>query len=699
MKKWGRSRILSVFITFAIVLTLILIPTAKALKIEINEPEPKVLGECLSFSIKITIEEHEILPIHSVDMQIRNVENNVYSLSCENLPLFKENKTYFTDGGILIIRARPEENWQYGYGYGYACWENVGYYWGYGYGYGYGYGGASITYDVTWFSLPTWPSDNYKVSVDVKTDNITFSESTIVALESFSPPAEIIESISPPASIPIIIAGEENLIVVENVDIDNLLILTKENVENVRITLMQLTASPPAVIENAPGVAYFYLIIIAENIIDPWIENVRICFRVEKAWVALRNIDKDTIVLYRYNPPGGWQSLSTTRYGEDATYIYYVATSPGLSVFAITGRVAAPPPTPPRYGVSISISPNYLSGLAGAGLVYTVTVTNTGNVWDTYSLIATDNAGWSPSVSPTSLSLAAGESSTATLSVVIPENAENSTRDNIIVTATSQKDSTKKDNSSCIAQAWVGYKVKVSISPSENSGVPGTAVTFTVTITNSGTFVDNYDLTASDNAGWRPALSENSLKNLEPNENRKVTLSVVIPENAENSTRDNIIVTATSRTNITISYSSTCIAYAKVPPSAWIKLINLTISPMEVWVGNPVTISVDVANTGDLRVEGYVVVLTIDGAIEATQTVTVDARTSKIVTFTVARREARTYIVGVDGLSGSFTVLSPPPRAWVVLFLAIIAVIFVTALILLKKKKPTRRSKEGELKK
>jgi len=708
LRKWNRSHILlSVFITFAIVLILVLIPQVEALKIEMIEPGPKVLGGCMSFSIKITVEELELLPIQSVNMQIRNVENDAYSLSCEGLPLFEENKTYFTDGGILIVGARPEENWQYGYGYGYVSWENVGYYWGYGYGYGYGgIGPTSITYDVTWFSLPTWPSENYEVRVDVIADGTTFLKSMIVALESFLPPAEIIESISPPASIPTIIAGEENLVTVENVDIDNLSILTKENVENVRITIMQLTASPPALVENAPDIAYRYLTIIAENIIDPWTENVRISFRVEKTWVASQDIDKDTVTLYRYrcDPLAvGWQSLPTTRSGEDDTYFYYLATSPGLSVFAITGeRVTPPPPPPPpvRYGVSVSISPSYLSGLAGASLTYTVIVTNTGNVSDIYSLTATDNAGWSPSVSPVSLSLAAGESRTAILSVTIPENAENCTRDNIIVTATSQSDSTIKDNSSCIAHAWFGYKVGVSISPSENSGAPGATLTFTVTVTNSGTFVDNYDLTASDNVGWKPTLSENSLKDVQPNENRTATLSVTIPENAENCTRDNIIVTATSRTDITVSDSGTCVAHAKVVlPAARFELSNLIISPVEVWVGDPVAISVEVTNVGDLMGD-YRVILKIDGAIEATQTVTVDPGASETVTFTVVRVEAKTYDVEVDGLFGSFTVLSPPPRAWLVMFLAIIAVVSV-ALILLKKKlgRPAKRSEEKKLRK
>jgi len=105
------------------------------------------------------------------------------------------------------------------------------------------------------------------------------------------------------------------------------------------------------------------------------------------------------------------------------------------------------------YGVSVSISPNYQGGMPEGTLEYTVTVTNTGSAEDTYSLTVIDNAGWSPIVSPTSLTIPAGENGMATLSVVIPENAVYCTKDNIIVTATSQGDNTIKAGDSCLAHA------------------------------------------------------------------------------------------------------------------------------------------------------------------------------------------------------------------------------------------------------
>jgi len=119
----------------------------------------------------------------------------------------------------------------------------------------------------------------------------------------------------------------------------------------------------------------------------------------------------------------------------------------------------------PEYGVDVSVLPEYQSGLNGQTLNYTVTVVNAGNASDTYDLSVNDSLGWSPSVSPTSLAVPAGENRTSTLSVTIPDNAVGS-NDNIAVTASSQADNTVSDSDSCVATSKVG-RVKVS-SPYKN---------------------------------------------------------------------------------------------------------------------------------------------------------------------------------------------------------------------------------------
>jgi hypothetical protein len=85
---------------------------------------------------------------------------------------------------------------------------------------------------------------------------------------------------------------------------------------------------------------------------------------------------------------------------------------------------------------------------------------------------------------------------------------------------------------------------------------------------------------------------------------------------------------------------------------------DLSISPAEVDIGQEVTISVKVANTGD--VEGtYEVTLKINGVIEKTKKVDVDAGASKIAAFSVTKDVAGSYSVAVNGLTGTFVVKAP----------------------------------------
>jgi len=105
------------------------------------------------------------------------------------------------------------------------------------------------------------------------------------------------------------------------------------------------------------------------------------------------------------------------------------------------------------HAVSMSVYPKEENGSLESKLDYTVIVTNTGTEDDTYTFEVSDNAGWNPSISPSSLTLKGGEYDNAVLSVTIPADAVPCTLDQIIVTVTSQKDMTVSENTVCIAHA------------------------------------------------------------------------------------------------------------------------------------------------------------------------------------------------------------------------------------------------------
>ncbi|GAI61731.1 unnamed protein product, partial [marine sediment metagenome] len=94
------------------------------------------------------------------------------------------------------------------------------------------------------------------------------------------------------------------------------------------------------------------------------------------------------------------------------------------------------------------------------------------------------------------------------------------------------------------------------------------------------------------------------------------------------------------------------------PPLAEIVLSDLTIEPSEVYVGEPVTITVTATNVGGMA-GSYEVTCEVNGEINK-ETVTLNPGESKTVSFSLTAAAAGTYQVSVDGLTGSFTALLAP---------------------------------------
>lgn len=140
------------------------------------------------------------------------------------------------------------------------------------------------------------------------------------------------------ANIPNISAGGTGKVSFTNIPITDIAIEVKNAVQNVKITIIKTDAQPATVAIASPGQTYAYLSIDKANINDSDITNVKIKFKVEKSWISSNNIDITKIALYRYSD-GQWTKLPTVKLSEDSTYIYFEATSPGLSAFAISGEL------------------------------------------------------------------------------------------------------------------------------------------------------------------------------------------------------------------------------------------------------------------------------------------------------------------------------------------------------------------------
>ena len=129
------------------------------------------------------------------------------------------------------------------------------------------------------------------------------------------------------------------------IDITDVTFTLSKSVTNPSITVSKIEAS----FMTAPALTnvqvYQLLQITKTNINDSALSNVLIKFKVPKSWLFDKQVSADSIVLKRYTTV--WIDLSTTKTKEDAVYVYYEATSSGLSYFAIATRQTISQPTTP----------------------------------------------------------------------------------------------------------------------------------------------------------------------------------------------------------------------------------------------------------------------------------------------------------------------------------------------------------------
>jgi hypothetical protein len=201
----------------------------------------------------------------------------------------------------------------------------------------------------------------------------------------------------------------------------------------------------------------------------------------------------------------------------------------------------------------VALSPDDArAGLPGETVTYTLTITNSGTVSDTYDLAASGNA-WPTSLSTASIQLNAGASTPFNAYVTVPPGAMPADSDTASVTATSQGDTAKSATAHLTTTVMPAYGVLLSPGTSL-AGLPGQTVTYTVAMTNTGLLADTYDLTTTGNA-WVTALSSSTMA-LAPGAAGTFTAAVTIPGNATGGAFDSVTVTATSQGDNTVSDSA-----------------------------------------------------------------------------------------------------------------------------------------------
>jgi hypothetical protein len=141
-------------------------------------------------------------------------------------------------------------------------------------------------------------------------------------------------------------------------------------------------------------------------------------------------------------------------------------------------------------------------------------------------------------------------------------------------------------------------------------------------------------------------------------------------------------VAEVGKAHCVVSHFSLFAVIAKIaePAPAKFEVSNLTVEPAQVQIGQEVTISLNVANTGE-KSGDYSLELKLDGAVESSTQITVAAGASQTVNFTATGDTAGKHQVEVAGLIGEFEVQAAEPfniNWW--LIGSIIGIVFVLAI-------------------
>lgn len=204
------------------------------------------------------------------------------------------------------------------------------------------------------------------------------------------------------------------------------------------------------------------------------------------------------------------------------------------------------------YGVLLEPATAAQMGLPGSAVTYTLAITNTGNSNETFDLLLSGNE-W-PTTAPLSVTLAAQESSTFVVTVSIPAETPGNATDSVVVTAVGQTDPTSSAQSTLTTTATPQYGVQLVPAQLAQMGMAGSVVTYTLTLTNSGSVTDTYLISLDGNL-W--AVSAPVSVTLSMGQAAQFVVTVAIPANAANGSSDSVTVAAVSSSDKSVSASST----------------------------------------------------------------------------------------------------------------------------------------------
>ncbi|MCP4544032.1 MAG: hypothetical protein GY832_43520, partial [Chloroflexi bacterium] len=208
----------------------------------------------------------------------------------------------------------------------------------------------------------------------------------------------------------------------------------------------------------------------------------------------------------------------------------------------IDGQGRAPDIGADEFPYVLNLTPEYRQTVeADTVVVYTHTLRNSGGLTDTVELAATSGQSWSVQVQPLSAALSSGAVITVTLTVTVPMGSEG-LADTSIITATSTTSPSILVEVQDVTIVGMGIQLKADNS---QTMVPGTIVTYTHTLTNTGTTSDTIVLSLTSSRGWAELATTNPVT-LAGGASTPVQVRVTVPLSAAAGVADTTVVTASS---------------------------------------------------------------------------------------------------------------------------------------------------------
>ena len=212
----------------------------------------------------------------------------------------------------------------------------------------------------------------------------------------------------------------------------------------------------------------------------------------------------------------------------------------------------------------------------GKTLLYTHTLTNSGNGSDRYLLSGASTRGWLQDVTPQVVRLSAGASASIQVLVTIPLTAAIGIEDVATIRATSHID--PEVSATVQATTTVGASTGVLLTPlNMGRAEPGETAVYTHTLRNMGGEQHTFLLSAASSAAWALRLSTLSVT-LQADAEATVSVSVTVPLSAVRGDQDLTTVTATAQQDAAITDSA--LNLTTVTPRAFIYLPLVSEPPL-----------------------------------------------------------------------------------------------------------------------